>query len=68
MPLFSLRALEEQLPDDKFMRVHRSYIVNLRKITTIDHSRIIFEGKANIPVSEQYKDPFQKYINSHSLS
>ena len=67
MPLISLRGLEEQLPSDKFMRVHRSYIVNLTKIVTIDHSRIIFEGKADIPVSEQYKGLFLKYINSHSL-
>jgi two-component system LytT family response regulator len=67
MPLMSLRLLEEQLPSDRFMRVHRSYIVGLEKITTIDHSRIIFEGKANIPVSEQYKEAFNKYINSHSL-
>jgi DNA-binding LytR/AlgR family response regulator len=67
MPLISLRVLEEQLPADKFMRVHRSYIVNLLKIVTIDHSRIIFEGKADIPVSNQYKDLFLKYISSHSL-
>ena len=67
MPLISLRVLEEQLPSDRFMRVHRSYIVNLEKITTIDHSRIIFDGKVYIPVSEQYKDFFQKYISSHSL-
>jgi two-component system LytT family response regulator len=67
MPLISLHVLEEKLPSDKFMRVHRSYIVNLEKITTIDHSRIIFEGKVYISVSEQYKELFQKYINSHSL-
>ena len=67
MPLISLHVLEEKLPSDKFMRVHRSYIVNLEKITTIDHSRIIFEDKVYISVSEQYKELFQKYINSHSL-
>ncbi len=67
MPLISLRVLEEQLPSGRFMRVHRSYIVNLEKIITIDHSRIIFEGKVYIPVSDQYKDFFQDYINSHSL-
>lgn len=66
-PLISLRVLEGQLPSDKFMRVHRSYIVNLEKITSIDHSRIIFDDKVHIPVSEQYKKLFQKYINSHSL-
>jgi DNA-binding LytR/AlgR family response regulator len=67
LPLISLHVLEEQLPSDKFMRVHRSYIVNLEKITSIDHSRIVFEDKVYIPVSEQYKEGFQRYINSHSL-
>jgi two-component system, LytTR family, response regulator LytT len=67
MPLISLRVLEEQLPSENFMRVHRSYIVNLKKITTIEHSRIIFENKTDIPVSEQYKEFFQKFINLHSL-
>jgi two-component system LytT family response regulator len=67
MPLISLRVLEEQLPSDKFMRVHRSYIVNLEKITVVEHSRIVFNDKVYIPVSEQYKEFFQKYLNSHSL-
>ena len=67
MPLISLHVLEDQLPSDKFMRVHRSFIVNLRKISTIDHSRIVFDGKVYIPVSEQYKDSFQNFLNMHSL-
>jgi len=67
MPLISLKLLEEQLPSDRFMRVHRSYIVNLEKIISIEHSRILFEGKVYIPVSEQYKDVFLKYLSSHSL-
>lgn len=67
MPLFSLHFLEEQLPSDKFMRVHRSYIVNLEKISTIEHNRIIFDGKVYIPVSEQYKEFFMKFLISHSL-
>ena len=67
MPLMSMHLLEEQLPSDKFMRVHRSYIVNLEKIITVDHFRIVFDGKVYIPVSEQYKATFQLYLNSHSL-
>jgi two-component system, LytTR family, response regulator LytT len=67
MPLISLRVLEEQLPANSFMRVHRSYIVNLQKITTIDHSRIVFGDKVYIPVSEQYRDFFQKFLSEHSL-
>jgi two-component system, LytTR family, response regulator LytT len=67
MPLISLHVLENQLPSANFMRVHRSYIVNMNKITSISHFRIVFEDKVYIPVSEQYKESFQKYINSHSL-
>jgi two-component system response regulator LytT len=67
MSLISLHVLEEQLPSYKFMRVHRSYIVNLEKIITIEHSRIILENKVYIPVSEQYKELFQKFINSRSI-
>jgi two-component system LytT family response regulator len=67
MPLMTLRVLEEQLPADKFMRVHRSYIVNLEKIITVEHNRIVFDGKVYVPVSEQYKEAFQKFLISHSL-
>jgi two-component system LytT family response regulator len=67
MPLISLRLLEEQLPSDRFMRVHRSYIVNLQKIETIEHNRIVFNGKVYIPVSEQYKEQFNNYVSTHML-
>lgn len=45
------------------MRVHRSYIVNLKKVVTVERNRIVF-GKKYIPVSEKYKESFQKFINS----
>lgn len=67
MPFIRLHSLEAQLPPSRFMRVHRSYIVNLEKITAVEHSRIIFEGKVYIPVSGQYKEFFQKFLNMHSL-
>ncbi len=67
MPLISLRVLEEQLPSDRFMRVHRSYIVNLQKIATIEHNRIVFNGKVYIPVSDQYKEKFNNYVTAHML-
>jgi DNA-binding LytR/AlgR family response regulator len=66
LSLTSLKTLEIKLPDSKFMRVHRSFIVNLDKIATIERSRIVF-GKAYIPVSEQYKDRFQEYLNKNFL-
>lgn len=62
----SLKSLESKLPESKFMRVHRSYIVNLEKIDTIERSRIVF-GKVYIPVSEQYKDKFQQFLDKNFL-
>ncbi|MEZ5106652.1 MAG: LytTR family DNA-binding domain-containing protein [Draconibacterium sp.] len=62
----SLKALEAKLPESKFMRVHRSYIVNLEKIDTIERSRIVF-GKTYIPVSEQYKEKFQQFLDKNFL-
>jgi DNA-binding LytR/AlgR family response regulator len=44
------------------MRVHRSFIVNLEKIETIDRSRIVF-GKEYIPVGDQYREKFQSYLD-----
>jgi DNA-binding LytR/AlgR family response regulator len=44
------------------MRVHRSFIVNLDKIKTIERNRIVF-GKEYIPVSDNYKEKFQLFVN-----
>lgn len=67
MSLISMKKMEEFLPVAKFMRVHRSYIVNLEKITTIERNRIIFDGDVYIPVSEQYNQNFQDYLNRNYL-
>ncbi len=65
MTQLSLKSIEEQLPPDRFMRVHRSYIVNLKKISVIERNKIVFDGKIYIPISEQYRENFQKYIDKH---
>jgi two-component system response regulator LytT len=66
LSLSTLKLLEAKLPRNKFMRVHRSFIVNLTKINTIERSRIVF-GKTYIPVSDQYKDKFQEFLNKNFL-
>jgi two-component system, LytTR family, response regulator LytT len=66
LSLTSLKLLESKLPEDKFMRVHRSFIVNLEKIDTIERSRIVF-GKEYIPVSDQYKVKFQEFLDKNFL-
>jgi DNA-binding LytR/AlgR family response regulator len=67
MTLMSMKSLEERLPADRFMRVHKSFIVNLRQVTTIERSRIIFDKDVYIPVGEQYKEKFQEYIDKHFI-
>ena len=62
LSLKSMKSLEEELSDKHFMRVHRSFIVNLKKITIIERNRIVF-GEKYIPVSEKYKENFQKFID-----
>lgn len=66
LSLNSLKALDAKLPEDRFMRVHRSFIVNLAKIETIERNRIVF-GKVYIPVSDQYKDKFQDFLDKNFL-
>ena len=65
MSLISMKLLEQQLPSGRFMRIHRSFIVNLSKITIIERNRIVFDGKTYIPVSDQYKEKFQDYVNKN---
>ena len=65
LSLMSMKSMEELLPASRFIRVHRSYIVQKNKIRVIDRGRIIF-GKTSIPVSESYKAIFQEYLDSRS--
>lgn len=67
MTLLSMKAMEAQLSNKNFMRVHRSFIVNLNKITIIERNRIVFD-KVYIPVSEQYKEKFQQFVEGNFLS
>ncbi|MGN0187689.1 MAG: LytR/AlgR family response regulator transcription factor [Paludibacteraceae bacterium] len=60
MPVFSLMSLKslmEQLPPDKFMRVHRSFAVQLSKVRVVENSHIVF-GKVHIPIGDMYKTAF----------
>jgi two-component system, LytTR family, response regulator LytT len=66
LSLSTLKAIEAKLPEKLFMRVHRSFIVNLNHIHTIDRFRIVF-GKEYIPVSDQYKEKFQEYLDRNFL-
>ena len=62
MSLISLKALEEKLPSSKFMRMNRSFIVSLDKISAISKNSI-FINKTEITVGEQYKETFKIIVD-----
>ena len=64
LSLMSMKAIEEQLPPSRFMRVHRSYIVQKEKIRIIERGRIVF-GKTYIPISDSYKQAFQEFLEGN---
>lgn len=66
LSLVSMKVMEEKLPSERFIRVHRSFIVQKQKIKIIDKGRIVF-GKEYIPISDSYKQELQNYVNEHII-
>lgn len=66
LSLSTLKALESRLPEDRFMRVHRSFIVNLETVRIIERGRIVF-GEVRIPVTDQYRENFQKFLDRNFI-
>ena len=66
LSLLSMKSMEETLPSTRFIRVHRSFIVQKSKIKVVERGRIVF-NKEYIPISESYKEELQNYINEHSV-
>lgn len=60
--LYRIKNMEAELPADRFMRVHRSYIVNLKAIRSYMRGRIYLNETDFIPIGENYKEAFQAYI------
>ena len=65
--LLSMKKIEEVLPADVFMRVHRSYVVNLCKIKEVSKMRILYDGDIAVPVGDMYKDAFYDYIDKRFI-
>ena len=63
--LFRLKNMETALPSESFMRVHRSYIVNLRTIKAYVKGRIFLNDTEYVPIGENYKEAFQGYIDKN---
>ena len=64
--LLSMKKMEEHLPD-YFMRIHRSYIINLTKIQEVNKNRVIMDSDTYLPVGDLYKEAFQTYLEGKFL-
>ena len=62
--LFRLKNMESALQSSQFMRVHRSYIVNLSHIAGYTKGRLFLSNEDYIPIGENYKEQITNYINS----
>ena len=75
--LLSMKKMEERLRvgdrrpgmrlPDYFMRIHRSYIVNLNKIQEVNKNRIIMDADTYLPIGDLYKEAFQRYLDTKFL-
>lgn len=64
----TMKAVEEKLPSDMFMRVHRSYTVALDKITAIDSCGDILIDRISVPVSDSYRKDIERYVKENLLA
>lgn len=59
--LLSMKKMEERLPQ-QFMRIHRSYIVNLDAVQEVNKNRVILDANTNLPIGDMYREAFQQYL------
>lgn len=64
--LQNMKKMEETLPKGEFIRVHKSYIISLDKVESIERSRISITGKI-IPIGDTYRDEFFKLIDGKNI-
>lgn len=67
LSLSSMKAVEDFLPADRFLRVHRSFIVNMAQVKVMERGQIVF-GERRITVSDSYRDRVQAYVGERLLS
>ena len=65
--LLGLKHLMEKLPADRFMRVHRSFIVPLRRIKEVGKSELVLEDGSVVPIGDLYRQELKDYLSKNSL-
>lgn len=67
MTLMTMKTMEEQLPQPQFIRIHRSIIVQISKIDSINQGSVNIAGN-NLPIGNSYRDRFFSYIENFILT
>ena len=67
MTFMSIKLMMETLPDDRFMRIHRSYITSIEDIKSFRRNELELNDGTILPVSATYKEDLQKYIENKTI-
>ena len=59
--LLAMKRMEERLPSN-FLRIHRSYIVNMNHVQEVTKNRIMMDTDTNLPIGDMYKDALSEYL------
>ncbi len=65
--LLSMKKLEESLPARRFLRIHKSYLVNLERISQVSKGHVLMEDGASLPVGDLYREALSRYVGSKTL-
>lgn len=65
--LLSMKKLEESLPARRFLRIHKSYLVNLERISQVSKGHVLMEDGASLPVGDLYREPLLRFVSSKTL-
>jgi two-component system LytT family response regulator len=66
--LLSMKKLEERLSGNMFMRIHKSYFINLSKIQEVNKNRVVMSGDVYLPIGDIYRQAFTSYIENRFLN
>lgn len=66
MSFINMKSLEDYLPKPDFLRIHRSYIVNMNKASSVVRMRVVVNNQY-LPISDSYKEEVQKYFDEHTI-
>ena len=67
MALLTMKKIEDRLPTSDFMRIHRSYIINLKAVREINRNRITLDTGDVLPLGDLYRDKFGEYVEANYL-